>query len=717
MSENTQREYAYTQNRELSWLRFNRRVLEEASDTSVPALERLKFISIFCSNLDEFFMIRVGSLFDITRIDPLKTDSRTGWTADKQLDEVYKTIPGLLTMKEHIYTAVAQELEKNGICDVSFDNLTADETKRINRFFRTDVLPVISPILIGPNHPLPHLVNKRLYAAALLEHKKEKAVGIVPLPGSLPPFVMLLDGKRYIRTENILLHWLPTLFDAYSIKESCVLAVTRNADISFDDEKFEDNEEDYRHQMKKLLKQRDHLAIVRLELSCPVSEAFREKLISLTRVKPQQMFVDRCPLAMSYAYALTDSLPKDLAAKLSYLPHKGRWAIDLHQGQSIMAQVQQKDHLLHFPYDTIDPFLHLLNEAAENPNVLSIKITIYRLAKTSKIAQALCRAAEHGKEVLVLMELRARFDEENNLTWAQMLEEAGCQVAYGTEGFKCHSKVCLITLRKGNKTSYITQIGTGNYNEKTSALYTDLSLITASPEIGEDASAFFRNMLVNKLDGTYEQLRVSPLGIKELLLEQIDRQIELGEQGYVCIKANSVTERDIIDKLAQASQAGVEVQLIIRGICCILPGVPKYTENIHVNSVVGRFLEHSRVYLFGKGDDALMYISSADLMTRNLNRRVEIACPINDPRLRCQITWMLEAQMSDTAKASIILSDGTYCRKSSANAFDSQAFFMEHPLQEATGCEESDGEVPCGLAARLKALKALSDKLIARLRG
>ena len=716
MSENSQREYAYTQNRELSWLRFNRRVLEEASDASVPALERLKFISIFCSNLDEFFMIRVGSLFDITRIDPLKTDSRTGWTADKQLDEVYKTIPGLLAMKEHIYADVAQELEKSGICDVSFDGLTDDETKRINRFFRTDMLPVLSPILIGPNHPLPHLVNKRLYTAALLEHKKEKAVGIVPLPDSLPPFVMLPDGKRYIRTENILLHWLPTLFDAYAIKESCVLAVTRNADISFDDEKFEDNEEDYRHQMKKLLKQRDHLAIVRLELSCPVSEAFREKLISLTRVKPQQMFVDRCPLAMSYAYALTDSLPKDLAAKLSYLPHKGRWALDLHHNQSIMAQVQQKDRLLFFPYDSIDPFLHLLNEAAENPNVLSIKITIYRLAKTSKIAQALCRAAENGKDVLVLMELRARFDEENNLTWAQMLEEAGCQVAYGTEGFKCHSKVCLITLRKGSKTSYITQIGTGNYNEKTSALYTDLSLMTASPEIGEDASAFFRNMLVNKLDGTYEQLRVSPLGIKELLLEQIDRQIELGEQGYVCIKANSVTERDIIDKLAQASQAGVEVQLIIRGICCILPGVPKYTENIHVNSVVGRFLEHSRVYLFGKGDDALMYISSADLMTRNLNRRVEIACPINDPRLRCQITWMLEAQMRDTAKASIILSDGTYCRKSSANAFDSQAFFMEHPLQEATGCKENDGDAPCGVATQLKALKALPGKLLARFR-
>ena len=712
MSEDSHGKYPYTQNRELSWLRFNRRVLEEAADISVPALERLKFIAIFSSNLDEFFMVRVGSLFDIARMAPNETDSRTGWTASKQLQQVYHAIPGLLSMKTHIYQALSQELEKEGIQDVPYDKLSSEELKCVTRFFREEMLPVVSPILIGPNHPVPHLVNKRLYAVAFLEHGKgHKAIGIVPFPESLPPFVMLPDGKRFIRVENILLHWLPILFDAYAVKESCILAVTRNADISFDDEKFEDNEEDFRRQMKKMLKQRDHLAVVRLELSCSVSKAFQEKLSSIAHVETHQIFIDACPLAMGYVYRLMDELPKELATKLTYPAFKGRWSVQLHREQSIIAQIQQKDKLLFFPYDSVDPFLRLLNEAAESPQVLSIKITIYRLASTSKIAQTLCRAAENGKEVLVLMELRARFDEENNLVWSKMLEESGCQVAYGTEGFKCHSKVCLITMRNHNKTSYITQIGTGNYNEKTNALYTDLSLMTASPEIGEDAAAFFRNMLVNKLDGTYEHLCVSPFGIKSMLLEQIDRQIALGENGYICIKANSVTERDIIDKLAQASCAGVEVRLIIRGICCILPKVPEYTENIHVISIVGRFLEHNRVYLFGRGDDALLYISSADLMTRNLNRRIEIACPVYDRSLKEQIMGMLDAQLNDTAKASIMLSDGTYCRKSSANPFDSQAYFMEHPLQSTHDGSENETHGEGRFFARmLHALRSLIGK-------
>lgn len=680
--------YLYTQNRELSWLRFNRRVLEEAADANVPSLERLKFISIFCSNLDEFFMVRVGSLFDISHIDPEKKDTRTGWTATEQLQEVYKAIPGLLKMKQNLYTTVLQELGKHGIRDVSFDELSAEDEKRVNRFFRTDMLPVLSPLLIGANHPLPHLINKRMYVAALLEHKKNKAIGIVQLPASLPPFLMLYDTTSFIRTENILLHWMPVLFDSFTIKESCFLAVTRNADISFDDEKFEDNEEDYRRQMKKLLKKRDHLAIVRLELSCNVSDAFKTKLTQLTQVKEQQIFVDSCPLAMDYVYELCDMLPPDLSRKLSYKPHTGRWISNINAHQPLITQIQQQDHLLFFPYDSFDPFLHLLNEAANNEQVLSIKITIYRLAKTSKIAQALCRAAENGKEVLVLMELRARFDEENNLMWAQMLEEAGCHVMYGADGFKCHSKVCLITLRKGNKTSYITQIGTGNYNEKTSVLYSDFCLMTSRFEIGEDASAFFRNMLVNKLGSSYSQLCVSPFNIKNMILDEIDKQIARGEQGYVCMKANSVTERDVIDKLAEASKAGVEVQLIIRGICCILPGVQKFTENIHVSSIVGRFLEHARVYVFGRGEDANMYISSADLMTRNLNRRVEIACPVLDSNVRAQIMWMLTQQLNDTAKASIMLSDGTYSRKTSSEPFDSQGFFMNHELLEAPGCEQ-----------------------------
>ena len=366
----------------------------------------------------------------------------------------------------------------------------------------------------------------------------------------------------------------------------------------------------------------------------------------------------------------------------------------------MISQIRQRDRLLFYPYDSVDPFLHLLNEAAENPKVLSIKITIYRMASSSKIAQALCRAAENGKEVLVVMELRARFDEENNLEWSKMLEESGCQVIYGTEGFKCHSKICLITMRSHNRTVYLTQVGTGNYNEKTNAMYTDLSFMTVDQTIGEDASAFFRNMLVNKLDGEYKRLLVSPYGIKPMLLRKIDEQITRGRDGYVCIKANSVTEREVMDKLAEASRAGVEVQLIIRGICCILPGVAGETENVHVTSVVGRFLEHARIYQFGRGADAEMYIASADLMTRNLNRRVEIACPIQDEELRAELRWILDAQLRDSAKASLVLPDGSYCRKHSAEPFDSQDYFLQTSMHKPT---EAVAE-PIRLVERLRGL-------------
>lgn len=703
MSKNTQEQYGYTQNRELSWLRFNQRVLEEAADPSVPAMERLKFVSIFSSNLDEFFMVRVGSLFDLARMTPNDTDNKTGWTPAEQLHHIYRAVPGLLAMKKQIYAAVMEELGHSGVQDILPETLDTGDLKQVNRFFMTELLPVLSPILIGPNHPVPHLVNKRLYAATLLENKKgHKAVGIVPIPDSLPPYLLLPDGKRFIRTENILLRWLPTLFESYAVKESCVLAVTRNADISFDDEKFDDNEDDFRRQMRKLLKQRDHLAVVRLELSAPVSEEFQNILSALIRVETHQIFSDICPLNMGYVFRLITELPKELSARLLYSSYRPRWAEDLRQDQPMMTQVQQRDRLLFYPYDSVGPFLRLLNEAAENPQVLSIKITIYRLASSSKIAQVLCRAAENGKEVLVLMELRARFDEENNLAWSKMLEESGCQVIYGAEGFKCHSKVCLITLRSRGKTSYLTQIGTGNYNEKTNAMYTDLSIMTADPAIGEDAAAFFRNMLVNKLDGEYHQLCVSPFGIKTMLLQNIDQQIALGKDGYICIKANSVTERKVIDKLAEASQAGVEVQLIIRGICCILPGVSGDTDNIHVTSVVGRFLEHARVYLFGRGSDAAVYISSADLMTRNLNRRVEIALPVHDTRLREQLGWVLNSQLRDTAKASLMLPDGAYCRKHSAMPFDSQDYFM----QQSPHIPAEPAKEPPKLMQRLKGLLA-----------
>ncbi len=701
MSENTKEKYRYTQNRELSWLRFNQRVLEEAADPAVPALERLKFVSIFSSNLDEFFMVRVGSLFDLARMTPDDKDNKSGWTPAEQLDHIYHTVPGLLAMKKQIYSAVIEELAKSGIEDVLPENLDADDLKLVNRFFKTELLPILSPILIGPNHPVPHFVNKGLYASALLEDKKgHKAVGIVPMPETLPPLLLLSDEKRFVRTENILLRWMPTLFEAYSVKESCVICVTRNADISFDDEKFDDNEEDFRRQMKKLLKQRDHLAVVRLELSASVSKEFRESLSKLVRTETDHIFVDTCPLNMGYVFSLIRQLPKEISSRLLYPDHHPRYVVDLKRDRSMISQVQQRDRLLFYPYDSVEPFLKLLNEAADNPQVLSIKITIYRLASSSKIAQALCRAAENGKEVLVLMELRARFDEENNLAWSKMLEESGCQVIYGAEGFKCHSKICLITLRSHNKTSYITQVGTGNYNEKTNAMYTDLSLMTSDTAIGEDASAFFRNMLVNRLDGEYQQLCVSPYGIKSMLLRELDQQIALGKDGYVCIKANSVTEREVINKLAEASKAGVEIQLIIRGICCVLPGIAGETENIHVTSIVGQFLEHARIYQFGKGSKAKFYISSADLMTRNLNRRVEIACPVHQPHLCEHLRWILESQMRDTAKASTILPNGSYCRKHSAVLFDSQDYF----IHESPNLPDEAEQKPLGLLQHLKAL-------------
>lgn len=678
MSENTQEQYRYTQNRELSWLRFDQRVLEEAADASVPALERLKFVSIFSSNLDEFFMVRVGSLFDLSRMMPEERDNKSGWTPKEQLHHIYQAIPELLKKKALVYGQVMEELKSRGIRDLSVEELSTDEMKQANRFFRAEVLPVLSPILIGPNHPVPHLGNKRLYAAAFLEDKKGRtAIGIVPAAESVPPYLLFSGEKHFIRTENLLLHWLPALFENYSLRERCVLSVTRNADISFDEEKFDDNEEDSRLQMKKLLKQRDHLAAVRLELSDPVSEEFRRALASLARVAADQIFEDPCPLNMRYVFSLIGELPRELSSGGLYPAYQPRWAEDLQKNRSMISQIQERDRLLFYPYDSVEPFLRLLNEAAEDSQVLSIKITIYRLASSSRIAQALCRAAENGKDVLVLMELRARFDEENNLAWSRMLEESGCQVIYGAEGFKCHSKICLITLRSRGKTAYLTQIGTGNYNEKTNAMYTDLSIMTADSAIGEDAAAFFRNMLVNRLDGKYRELCVSPFGIKNMLLQRIQEQMELGIDGYICIKANSITEREVIGKLAEASRAGVEIHLIIRGICCILPGIAGETEQIHVTSIVGRYLEHARIYQFGRGRDASLYISSADLMTRNLNRRVEIAFPVADAELKEQLRWILNTQLMDTKKASLMLPDGSYSRKQSPQAMDSQDCFMK----------------------------------------
>ena len=673
--------YIYTQNRELSWLRFNQRVLEEAEDRYVPPMERLKFVSIFSSNLDEFFMVRVGSLFDLSRIHADEIDNKTGLTPDEQLCKIYNVIPGLIKQKKQIYESVMTDLKTSGIEDLCFDELKEKEKRFVESYFAANILPFISPIIVGPHHPAPRLTTKALCICALLEDKKgRKSIGLIPIPDTLAPYVRLPESNiRYIRTEKIILHWVSSLFGSYKVSESCVTAITRNADISYDVEKFEDTQDDFRLIMEKLLKKRKYQSVVRMELDRHPSDALLTRLMEMMHVKPYQVYYDSCPLNMGYVFKLASELTPEQSFSLLYPNYVGRWPEDISQNHSMIEQVLKKDKLLFYPFDSVEPFLKLLNEAAEHPDVVSIKITIYRLASLSKIVRTLCRAAENGKEVIVLMELRARFDESNNLEWSKILEEAGCQVIYGVEDYKCHSKICLITMRSKGKMKYITQIGTGNYKEKTNTMYTDLSLMTASNAIGEDGTAFFRNMLINNLAGEYKELLVAPFGIKSTLCDLIDREISKGSDGYICIKSNSVTERDIIDNLAEASQAGVEVQLIIRGICCILPGVPEYTENVHVTSIVGRFLEHARIYCFGKGGDEALYISSADIMTRNLNRRVEIACPIHDPDIKDQLKWILSCQLRDECKASFMMADGVYCRKHKSRELDfcSQDQFMK----------------------------------------
>ena len=689
--------YAYTQNRELSWLRFNRRVLEEAGDETVPLLERLKFVSIFTSNLDEFFMVRVGNLFDLSLVKPGDIDNKTGATPREQLEEVYNVIPGLIEIKNRLYTNVNALLRQQGICDLTIDELTPEEKKYVNTYYKARILPVLSPQIVDSHHPFPHLANKALYIAALLRSRKGSAsLGFVPVPASLPRFLnMPGDPCRFVRMETVVLHQARNLFGDYVPEDICVVCATRNADIDLDSDMHSgvrsgmlDNPgEDLRSQMSKMLKKRASLSVVRLELDRKIGGEFLKLLKSRVRVENRQIYIDQAPLDMKYVYDLVKELPEEKTAALSFQPYQPRWPEDLEQNSSIISQIRRKDRLLFFPFDSVDPFLRLLSEAAERPDVISIRITIYRLATSSKIAHILCRAAENGKEVTVLMELRARFDEANNISWSRLLEDAGCQVIYGVEDYKCHSKICLITMRHGDKLSYITQIGTGNYNERTNTMYTDLSLMTADQRIGLDGTVFFQNMLIGNLEGSYEHLHVAPAGLKPRLLKLIDGEIAKGHEGYICIKANAVTEREVMDKLAEASSAGVQIQLIIRGICCLRPGIAAKTENIHVTSIVGRYLEHGRIYCFGRGASSKWFIASADMMTRNLTRRVEIMCPIYDPEVKKQLQWILRTQMEDNSKASSLLPDGSYCRKVNTLApCNSQEVFMaqtiHHPAEK-----------------------------------
>ena len=679
-------EKGYTQNRELSWLQFNARVLAEAEDENVPLLERFKFLAIFTSNLDEFFMIRVGSLCDMAAVDKEHTDSKSGLTAKEQLHLIYKAVEPLYARRDAAFSDVDSKLSAIGLRRLTMDSLAPDEQKYIKRYFKDIIAPVLSPQIVDSHHPFPHLEGKVLHIAALLSHKKTERLGLLPVPASLPPVVFLPETpSRYILTEDILLSYADHVFEMYDVLEKTVLCVTRNADIQVDDETFGVEGGDFRKKMEKLLRQRRRMAVVRVEISRPISDHFKEHFRSRFEVSDAQIFLSRtAPLKLGYAFSLGEHLPEKKRAFLSDAPFTPQQPAMLSAGQSLLKAALQRDILLSYPYESMEPFLQMIREAANDPAVLAIRITIYRLASKAKLVEYLCAAAENGKDVTALIELRARFDEQNNIDWSERMEEAGCKIIYGFEDYKVHSKICLITRRERGAVRHITQVGTGNYNEKTAKQYTDVSLITADERIGQDAGAFFNNMALGNLSGHYSRLFVAPTSLKNNILALMDEQIAKGKDGYILLKFNSLTDIDVIAKLREASCAGVTVEMIVRGICCLLPGVPGHTENITVTSIVGRFLEHSRIYVFGRGDKEKMYISSADLMTRNTERRVEIACPIDDPAVRTRLHDILYAMQHDTVKARVLQPDGTYCKKPAVqDPICAQDLLMQQAIENA----------------------------------
>ena len=558
-----------------------------------------------------------------------------------------------------------KRLRTCNICNLTLDELDSKERKQVERWFRDYVQPVLSPMVVDSHHPFPHLPSNSLTIALTLQMEGKRCFGLVPIPKNLPPYLRLEErGLRYLLTEQVVLAFADVLFENCQVEEKCVISVTRNADISPEDEDY-DVGEDFRAHMQKILKKRARLAPVRLEIQGDASQELQQYLCQRLDLTPEQVFRSKSPLMMNYVYSLEGKLPQESAAALCYPAYTPQWPAGLVKGEKLIPQILRRDALMFYPYQSMEPFLQLVREAANDPAVLSIKITIYRLASTAKLVEYLAAAAENGKDVTVLMELRARFDEQNNIAWAQRLEEAGCTILYGFEQYKVHSKICLITRREKGHIQYITQIGTGNYNEKTAKMYTDFCLMTASPAIGADGTAFFQNMAISNLNGEYHQLLVAPNSLKNRLMELMDGEIEKARQGKparIFVKVNSVTDRKLIDKLAEASQAGVPVTMNVRGICCLRPGVPGLTDHIKVFSIVGRFLEHPRIYAFGVGEETKLYIGSADLMTRNTERRVEIACPVLDPAVRRQIRHYVELYCSDNVKARVLQPDGSYTR-------------------------------------------------------
>jgi polyphosphate kinase len=716
----------YMQNRELSWLEFNKRVLDQGLDPTVPLLNRLQFISIFWSNLQEFFMVRVGSLTDMALVKQIIVDNKSGMTPAQQLSAIYKRTAELYPYYEQCYNAVHQNLAQEGVVNITnADDLSDEALCALDDYMKSNVLPFLSPQIINTMHPFPHLENGELYIVVRLDvegaegvtsgasagkqggkHKEGKGsgaqdatLGIIPLPRQAKRIIPLPGkGTQFILLEHAIELYADQVFSMYKVKHTNIICVTRNADLDTS-EGIDEQGEDYRAHMKRILKKRSRLAPVRLECEHNPSATVQKVLLDRLGLKPSQVFVTHVPLDMSFAWALPAMVSEKKRARLAYEPFTPQWPERISRQESITSQVQKRDILLSYPYESMDPFVQLLREAAADPSVTSIKITLYRLAKTSHLAEALIAAAEAGKEVTALFELRARFDESNNIEWSQRFEQAGCHVIYGFRDFKVHSKICCITRQTSDGIQYITQLGTGNYNEKTAELYTDFSFITTNAAIGADATQFFKNMLLENTSDAYDVMWVAPLQIKQKILAGIDRQIErhrAGKSSGLFFKTNSITDKEIIDKIAQASQEGVKCVLLVRGISCLVPGIVGYTENVRVVSIVGRLLEHSRIYCFGAlNSNVKIYLSSADLMTRNMDKRIEIAWPVLDKTLRSEVVTYIKTSMSDTAKLRELRPNKKYTplhyfaeKNSKGHAkklFDSQKYLIERA--QSTGVD------------------------------
>mgnify|MGYP004520924149 FL=1 len=678
MSKNTKECY---ENRELSWLKFNERVLEEAADKNNPLCERLTFLSIYQSNLDEFFMVRVGSLIDQKLLDEDVRENKTYMTAEEQIDAVLRQVTRMMRSTNHIYDDLMDELERQQIRLINFQMTTEAEEKDLQFYFEHEMLPLLSAFVVGKKQSFPFLNNKAIYALAVLETKNDKnKIGIVPCNTGVFNRLISISGRKgtYILAEELILHYLPKVFPNYRIGEKSLIRITRNADIDADS--IYDEDLDYREHMVDIIKRRKKLTPVRLEYTRKIDGPILDRLCTQLGIERKQTFYCQIPMDMSFFSVIQDTLRHK--PDLFYPKRISQKSPMLDESQTLIPQIIKHDVLLSFPYEQIRPFLNMLREAASDPNVVSIKMTLYRLARHSKVVEALIEAAENGKQVDVLVELKARFDEENNIEWSRQLEDAGCHVIYGLDGLKVHSKLCLITRKTEKGIDYITQIGTGNYNEKTARLYTDLSLITARPEIGMEASRIFQALSLGTVVDKTEHLLVAPKCLQKPVLEMIDNEIALvksGQEGYIGIKINSLTDKKIIAKLIEASEAGVKIDMVIRGICCLRSGIEDLTDNIRIISIVGRFLEHSRIYIFGTEARARIYIASADFMTRNTTRRVEVAVPIEDVDLRARIQEMFITMLSDNVKAREQRPDGTYiCLTPEENApLNSQEYFFE----------------------------------------